>query len=95
MLAKISLQCILKNESKDLDSTVGIQDTIHNIADSGQQDFEELIGIDPDKKEFVRKLSKVFAVLLNMNCNTAEKIKRVIKIAIEMTLKLWLGPRQQ
>ena len=70
-------------------------DTIHNIADSGQQDFEELIGIDPNKKEFVRKLSKVFTVLLNMNYNTEEKIKRAIKIAIEMTLKLWLGPRQQ
>lgn len=80
----------IKSENKDLDSADKILDTVHNIVDSVQQS----IGISSDKKLFLRNLSKLFAVLLNTNYNTVEKIKRVIKIAIETMLTLWPEPRQ-
>ena len=34
-------------------------------------------------------LSKIFAVLLNTKVDTAEKIKRIIKITIKTTIKRW------
>ena len=50
---------------------------------------------DNDKKMFVKALSKIFALLLNTRVDTAEKIKGIIKIAIETTLKIWQEPKQQ
>ena len=84
-----------ESENKDFYSRDRIFDIIQDIADSIQQEFEKLIGIDSNKKMFVRNLSKLFAILLNTDYDTAKKIKRVIKIAIETTLKLWPEPRQQ
>lgn len=34
-------------------------------------------------------LSKIFALLLNTKVDTAEKIKRIIKITIKTTIKIW------
>ena len=53
----------IETENKDLDSTDRILDTIHDIADSVQEEFEELIDIDSDKKTFIRNLSKLFTIL--------------------------------
>ena len=33
-------------------------------------------------------------LLLNTKVDTAEKIKRIIKIAVETTIKIWQEPRQ-
>ena len=57
----------IETENKGLNSTDRVLDTTHGIADSIQQDFQELIGIESDKKTFVRNLSKLFAILLNTN----------------------------
>ena len=38
---------------------------------------------------------KIFALLLNTKVNTAEKIKKIIKIALETTIKIWSGQKQQ
>ena len=46
-------------------------------------------------KKFIKALSKIFALLLNTNVNSVKKIKRIIKIAIETTLKVWQIPRLQ
>ena len=40
-------------------------------------------------------MSKIFALLLNTRVDTADKIKRIIKIAIQTTLKIWQEPKQQ
>ena len=64
-----------KSESEDLDSTDEVLDTVQNIAESAQEEFEELIGAVTDKKIFLRKLSILIAILLNTNYNTAEKSK--------------------
>ena len=39
-----------KIESKYLDSTDGILDTIQNFAESAQEEFEELVNVNTDKK---------------------------------------------
>ena len=41
-----------------------------------------------------KSLSKIFILLLNTKVNTAEKILK-IKIALETTVKIWSGQKQQ
>ena len=89
------LKTFLTKESNDKDATDGVLDLLSTISDSVQEKFEELIGGDSDRKRFVRALSKIFALLLNTKVVTAEKNKRIIKIAVEMTTKIWQEPRQQ
>ena len=67
----------LKNEQKDLDNKDRFLDTIHKIAESAQEEFEELISVDSDKKTFFRNLGKLFTVLLNTRLNAAKKPKRL------------------
>ena len=69
-------------------------DILSEIAESVQEDFEELIGISNDKKHFIRPLTNVFTLLPNTNIDTINKIKKILKIAIETTLKIWQGPKQ-
>ena len=58
-----------------------------------QEDFDELIGEDTDKKRFVKALTRIFAILLKTKVDTADKIKRILKIAVETMLKIWQGPK--
>ena len=89
------LEAFLSKENNDIDTTYGVFDFLSQISDSVQEEFDELLSGDNDKKRFVRALSKIFALLLNTKFDTAEKIKRIIKIAIETTVKIWQEPRQQ
>lgn len=66
-----------------------LKKNLTTISDSAQEEFEELICDDSDKKRFVRAVSKIFVVLLNTKVDSAEKIRRIIKIAIETTIKIW------
>ena len=88
------LEAFLTKESNDKDVTHGFLDLLSTISDSVQEEFEELVGGNSDRKRFVRALSKIFTLLLNMKVDTAEKIKR-IKVAVEMRIKIWQEPRQQ
>ena len=54
-----------------------------------------MVRISNDKKTFVRALAKMFTLLLNTNVGTVNKIKQIVKIAIETTLKTWREPKQQ
>ena len=58
-----------------------------------QEGFDELIGEDIDKKRFVKRFTRIFALLLNTKVDTADKIKRILEITIETTLKIWQGPK--
>ena len=89
------LQVFLARESTNKDVTDGVFDFLSNLSDLIQEDINELLAGDSNKKLFVRALSKIFALLLNTKVDTAEKIKRIIKIATETTLKIWQAPRQQ
>ena len=87
------LEAYLSRESNDEDSTDGIFDPLSSISDSVPEELDELISGDTDKKRFLWALSRIFALLLNTKVDTAEKIKRVLKIAIEMTIKIWQEPK--
>ena len=53
-------------------------------------EFEDLLEGDNDKKLFLKSLSKIFALLLNPKVGTANKLKQMIRIAIETT---WSGQK--
>ena len=76
----------------DTDSTEGVFDFLENLTNRLQEDFDELIGEDTNKKRFLKALTQIFALLLNTNVDTTDKIKRILKTAIETTLKIWQGP---
>ena len=83
----------LTGEGNNADSTDGVFDFLENLTSRLQEDFHDLIGEDTDKKRFVKALTQTFALLLNTKVDTADKIKRILKIAIETTLKIWRGPK--
>ena len=83
----------LIGEGNDADSTDGVFDFLENLTNRLQEDFDELIEEDTDKKRFFKTLTRIFALLLNTKVDTADKIKRIHEIAIETTLKIWQGPK--
>ena len=89
------LEAYLLEESDDADSTEGVFGFLTLLADQVQGELEELLDGNSNKKRFLRALSRIFALLLNAKVNTAEKIKRILKIAIETTIKIWLQPKPQ
>ena len=74
---------------------IRIFELLSKIADSVQGDFEELVEADSSRINFIRALTKIFTLLLNTRIDMPTKMKKVLKIAIETTLKLWQGPKQQ
>ena len=87
------LEAYLATESDDQDSTDGTFDLLSSISDSVQEEFDELISGDSNKKHFLQVLSRMFALLINTKVDTAEKIKRILKIAMETTIKIWQEPK--
>ena len=77
-----------------MDAKDGIFDFLSTISDSVLEKSDKLVNDDSNKKLFVKMLSRMFALLLHTKVNIAEKIKRIIKITIETTLKIWQEPRQ-
>lgn len=60
-----------------------------------QEEFNELIDGNSDKKQFESSLTRIFALLLNTKVETADKIKKILKIVVETTLKTRQVPKQQ
>ena len=83
----------LTGQGQDADSTDGVFDFLENLTSSLHEDFDELIGEDTDKKRFVKAQTHIFALLLNTKVVTADKIKKIPRIAIKTTLKIWQGPK--
>ena len=72
----------LLEESDNADSTDRIFNFLSTLSDKIQEEF------DANKKRFLRALTRIFALLLNIKVDMLEKIKRVLKIAVETTIKL-------
>ena len=89
------LETFLPKENNDKDTTDGILDFLAKISNSVQEEFDKLVSGNSNKKRFVRALSRIFVLLLNTKFETAEKVKRILKIAIETTIKIWQKPREQ
>ena len=81
-------ECLLE-KSVNTDSTDGVFDFLEILSNQVQENFDELIGEDTNKKRFIKTLMHIFALLLNTKVDTRNKIKRIIKIAVETTLKVW------
>ena len=77
----------------DTDSTDGLLNLLENLTNRLQEDFDELIGEDNNKKRFAKALTRIFALLLSTKVDTADKIKRILKITIDTTLKIWREPK--
>ena len=86
-----NLEKYLKEESDEKDTTDGILDVITGLSETVTGEFEDLLEGDDDKKRFLKSLSKIFALLLNTKVGTADKIKKIIRLAIETTIKIWSG----
>ena len=76
-------------KSINTDLTYGVFDFLETLSNQVQENFDELIGEDTDKKQFIRALTCIFALLLNTKVHTAEKIKRILEIVVETMLKAW------
>ena len=85
------LEGSLLEQSDDTDSTDGVLDFLAALSDKIWEEFEELLDGDSDKKRFLMVLTRLFALLLNTKVDMPEKIKKILKIAIETTVKLWSG----
>ena len=73
------LEAYLLRESDNSDLTDGVFETL-TLSEQVQEELDELLGEDTDKKQFLKSLSKVFALLLNTKVNTAEK-KKSLKLS--------------
>ena len=85
------LEGYLLEQSDDTDSTDGVLDFLAALSDKIWEEFEESLDGDSDKKRFLMVLTRIFALLLNTKVDMPEKIKKILKIAIETTVKLWSG----
>ena len=89
------LEEFLLTESDNANSTDGVFEFLTEISNQVQEEFDKLLGEDTYKKRFLKSLSKIFTLLLNTKVNTAENIKEIMKIALETTVKIWSGQKQQ
>ena len=83
----------LFEEQVESDAEDGLSSIVESVTNRLQEDYDELIGDDTDKKRFIKSLTRVFALLLNTKVNTVDKIKKILRIAVETTLKIWQGPK--
>ena len=83
---------IIKELEEYLLEKNGVFDFLEALSNRIQEDFDELIGEDTDKKLFIKALTCIFALLLNTKVDTMNKIKRILKIVVETTLKTLQGP---
>ena len=83
----------LTGQGNNIDSMDRIFDFLENLTSHLQDNFYDLIGEHSSKKRFVKVLMCIFILLLNTKVNMADKIKRILRIAIETTLKIWQRPK--
>ena len=79
----------LLEKSIGTNSTDGVFDFLESLTNLIQEDFDELIEEDSVKKRFIWALTRIFAPLLNAKVNSTDKIKKILKIALETMLKIW------
>ena len=63
----------LLGESEDTDSTDGVFDFLSTLSEKIQEEFDELLDGNTDKKRFLKALTKIFALLLNRKSTPLRK----------------------
>ena len=83
------LEEFLLRENDNADSTDHVFEFLAEISNQVQEEFDELLGQDTEKKQFLKSLSKIFALLINTKDNTSsivlEGIRTVFFIKIFYT----------
>ena len=83
------LEEYLLEKSENADSTDRVFDFLEGLSKHIQDEFDKIISEDTDKKQFIKALTCIFALSLNTKVDTGNKIKKILKIAIETTFKIW------
>ena len=83
-------QKLFNNESES-DFTDGPLDFTENLVKNLQAEFDETLGESGNKRLFIRSLTKIFTILLSVKADSAEKIRQIVKIAINVLVKIWSG----
>ena len=81
----------LLDGSDDTDSTDGILDFIAELSNNIQKKFDKFTNGDSDKKCFLETLTRIFTLLLNTKVDTPKKNLKILRIALETTVKIWSG----
>ena len=89
------IESFLAEQSKDKGETDGILDFLSTISDPAQNELDDLLSSDSGKKDLLRHCGEYPRYYLTQKSTLPKKNKRIIKIAIEITLKIWQEPRQQ
>ena len=82
----------LLKEQGESDAEDGLFSIVESVTNKLQEDYDELIGNNTDKKRFIKSLNRVFALFLNTKVDTVDKIKKN-RTAVKMTLKIWQGQK--
>ena len=88
-------EAFLAEQSKDKGETDGIFDFLSTLSDLVQNEIDDLLSSDSGKKDLLRHCGEYPRYYLTQKSTLPKKKKRIIKIAIEITLKIWQEPRQQ
>lgn len=81
-------QQLLNNREDLTDGPIAFIENLYNII---QSKFDELLGDNNDKKVFLRSLTQIFTILLSVRADSTDKIKQIVKIAINEVLKTGSG----
>ena len=83
------LEEFLLRENNNADSTDHVFEFLAEISNQVQEEFDELLGQDTEKKQFLKSLSKIFALPINTKDSTSsivlEGIRTVFFIKIFYT----------
>lgn len=82
------LSLMLFNNKNEVDSTDGSLDFIENLVNTIQVKFDGILSENNKKKLFIKSLTKIFTILLSVKADSTEKIKQIVKLAINMVLKI-------
>lgn len=85
------LSLMLFNNKNEVDSTDGSLDFIENLVNTIQVEFDGILSENNKKKLFIKSLTKIFTILLSVKADSTEKIKQIVKLAINMVFKIWSG----
>ena len=70
------------------EETDGAFELIRNIVDKIRHDIEKA-GFSGDLKKFLRTLTKIFTLLLNIKNDTGDKIIKIVKLLNSLIAKKW------
>ena len=90
---KKELKEFLLRQQFEGDWTEGTFDLLDILTKGYKKILMKLLEETPKKKNMLRSLMRIFTLLLNTKVDSVNEIKRILKIAINTTLRLWSGQK--